>query len=988
MPVEIRLLGSARVSSGDGTEIRSVTASSKRLGVLAFLALRRPRGPHRRDTLVALFWPESDESRARGSLRSLLSTLRREVGADAVVARGDEVALSAEHVWCDAVAFEDALDEGDLEAALEMYRGPLLAGFHPGAGPELEQWVDDRRMQMARRATDAAWKLCRRAEAAGDTDDAVGWARRAMSLQPHDERGLRRLMALLESAGDRAGAIREYETFARRLRAEYEIEPTAETEALAEALRAGSSEGTSGTTPVTVPAGPSLQAATERPEASAAPGEPAEMGVRRHRRVGWLAYPARRIALFLGAGVVAVAAVAFLVRPSHASASLDPSRIAVFPFVVSGASPSLAYLRQGMVDLLAADLTGRAGPRAVDPGVAVAAWQAATRAAGDKALSTREAMPVAAGLGAGLAALGEVVGTPSHLVFDVTLVDVRTGDSVTRARVAGSADSLVALTDHLAGRLLAGSAGESGLPDDVLAKTPLDALRDYLEGLQAYRRGRFGAAASILGAALDRDSTFAPAALALVMAGNWGVDPTPMARGARLAWADAGRLNAGDRALLEALSQAPGTTRSTADRIDAWEQAVEVNPDRAEAWYGLGDGLLHWGRLVGRLDARARAFAALSRSAALRPGFAPPYDHLVELSIDRGDTAAARERLGTFLAADSGASIADYLRWRLAVAEHDDAILNGIRERMDSVPTSSLIRIIGMGVLDQVGLQDVGLAAAALQARPGAPGDRAGWLYLLAMAELDRGRPAAAGRLLERYREVETLPHDALRVTVMSGLYSDGDTAAARTSDDELMKSLRQGRSTSDPVAAEAFDRDLCVTAQWRAWHGDLAGIDGVARRLRSGEGGARTADVATVDVQCATMLEAVSAVLGGAPDAAARLASADSIRDNGGFTETREYYADIALSRLHERRGDVRAALEAVRRRPYHYWFSLGTLATALRREGRLEEQLGEPAAAVDADRRYLTLLSRPEPELIQQVQAVRRRLAALEASGTGDRH
>ncbi len=979
--IEIRLLGTISVHSADGAEVPALATSSKRLGVLAYLALHRPRGLQRRDALVAFFWPDSDEQRARGSLRSLLSSLRRELGAEAITARGEGVGLSDEHVWCDAVAFEDALKAGDLEAALALYGGPLLVGFHPGGSSELDQWLEDRRLELARRAVEAAWTLCDRAESEAGAAAAIGWARRAMALQPEDEPGLRRLMSLLDSVGDRASAVRAYETFARRLEAEYDMEPTPETAALVQALR--ERDGEVASTPAT-----RLEGRPERrpdeghlraTEGALPPMVPRSAAVASPHRRQWTSI--RRGGVGLAVIVTIAGALTLLGRTVRGSVPLDVSRIAVFPFRVSGASSALAYLRQGMVDLLASDLTGRAGLRAVDPGLAVAAWQRAAREGRDTVLAAGSAAPVAARLGAGLVALGEVDGTPARLVLGVTLVDVRNRNVVTRARVTGPVDSLVALTDRLAGLLLAATAGEKGLPAEVLAATPLPALRDYLEGLQAYRRGRFDEAAGRLGAALDRDSTFTPAALALLMAASWGVDPAPLQRATRLAWAGAKRLSARDRALLAALAPAPGESQTAAERVRAWEAAVEANPDRAEAWYGLGDILLHWGALVGRIDARERAGAALRHSVSLRPGFAPPYDHVVELALDAGDTAAAHSRLLTFLAADAGAPTGDYLRWRLALAEHDSAALARLRARMDSISTASLIRIVGMGVLDGVGLEDVPRAAAALERRPGAPGTRAGWLQLLAAAALDEGRPAEADRLLRRYAEVETDPHDALRIMIRNALYSDGDVSSARAAYEALDRDLAAGADRA--LDTETLDRDRCVTEQWRVWHQDLKGLAGVVRDLGHPGSTGRTSYGIVADRECAVLIEAVAAVLRGAPDAAARLAAADSVRDTGGFAGVREYYAPVALARLHEHLGQDRAALDAVRRRPYHYWFTLGTLATALRIEGRLAERVGERTAAIAAFRRYLALRANAEEGLRPEVEAVRRRLAVLE-SGT----
>jgi hypothetical protein len=70
------------------------------------------------------------------------------------------------------------------------------------------------------------------------TSAAGQWGRRARNLAPLDERLLQRVVGLLDRLGDRAGAVREYETFARRLADELELTPSPETEALADEVRA------------------------------------------------------------------------------------------------------------------------------------------------------------------------------------------------------------------------------------------------------------------------------------------------------------------------------------------------------------------------------------------------------------------------------------------------------------------------------------------------------------------------------------------------------------------------------------------------------------------------------------------------------------------------------------------------------------------------------------------------------------------------------
>jgi eukaryotic-like serine/threonine-protein kinase len=57
-----------------------------------------------------------------------------------------------------------------------------------------------------------------------------------------------------------------------------------------------------------------------------------------------------------------------LSRERAATRSLDANVVAVAPFRVTSADPALAYLREGMVDLLAAKLTGRGAQRVATDG--------------------------------------------------------------------------------------------------------------------------------------------------------------------------------------------------------------------------------------------------------------------------------------------------------------------------------------------------------------------------------------------------------------------------------------------------------------------------------------------------------------------------------------------------------------------------------------------------------------------------------------------
>ncbi|UCG88101.1 MAG: PD40 domain-containing protein [Gemmatimonadota bacterium] len=235
--IEFRLLGSVDLKGPEGT-LRSVLAQPKRVALLAYLAVASPRGFHRRDKLLGLFWPESDQEHGRAALRKALYFLRQSLGEEVIVSRGDEeVGLAEDVLSCDAPAFEQALDVGDLEAALELYRGDLLEGFFISEAPEFERWLDKERQRLRERYVGALESLAEKAEAAGDHRSAVTCWKRLRALDLYNSRYVLRLMEALAAAGDRGNALQLAQEHERRLREDLEIEPVDEIRALIERLK-------------------------------------------------------------------------------------------------------------------------------------------------------------------------------------------------------------------------------------------------------------------------------------------------------------------------------------------------------------------------------------------------------------------------------------------------------------------------------------------------------------------------------------------------------------------------------------------------------------------------------------------------------------------------------------------------------------------------------------------------------------------------------
>ncbi|MDB4871618.1 MAG: transcriptional activator protein, partial [Gemmatimonadales bacterium] len=238
--IELRTLGTLDLHSAEGRELHSLLAQPKRLALLVYLCIAKPHGFHRRDTLLGVFWPNSDQEHARTSLRKSLHILRRALGDGAILSRGDEeVTVDFHLVSCDAGAFEASVKANRLEEALDLYRGDLLAGFFIDEAPEFDQWLDSERRRLRLCAARAALALSHQLEHSGNVPAAVISARRSLEFSDTDERALRKLIELQSRAGDRAEAIQTYETFARHLATEYQAEPCAETRLLIDRIRAG-----------------------------------------------------------------------------------------------------------------------------------------------------------------------------------------------------------------------------------------------------------------------------------------------------------------------------------------------------------------------------------------------------------------------------------------------------------------------------------------------------------------------------------------------------------------------------------------------------------------------------------------------------------------------------------------------------------------------------------------------------------------------------
>jgi len=655
-----------------------------------------------------------------------------------------------------------------------------------------------------------------------------------------------------------------------------------------------------------------------------------------------------------------------LSRPSPDTPHLEDrpvKAVAVLPFRVTGTDSSLAFLREGMVDLLSAKLSGTEQMRTVDPRTLITAWERAGGSA-KRNLARGEALALMQRLGAGWLLEGEVTGTQSKVVINAVLTGA-TGRGEVRASLEAPYDSLTDLVDRLAGQLLVLGSGEQRHRLSAITTTSLPALRAYLDGRGALRRGSYGLAIKGFDAALELDSTFALAALGRAHAGSW-VGERDGGPGGPLAWRHRYRLSSRDRALIEAMlgPRYPGFS-STRDALGALERVVGLAPDSPEAWANLGDLLFHYGAELGLPDAHGRSLRAYRTALSWDSAYSPSLAHLDVLLAEMGDTAGVRDALKRILVLDSTSSHAALHRWYASLILNDNAL-----HRLALASDSLLERyhaLADAAVQLRVGISDVD-SFIELRLRT-APTEEE---RIEAMAEartyyVIRGWPGRAQLLEPARRE----PIERARA-VLALRYGDGDSARAA----ELATSIRHVLRV--PLVGPEGEEIAFALAQYDLSFGRGTTARQVSRLLREIEEGEGPRPAGYSARYYALLLEVQLEAMDGAV-ARPRLEALDSalrtVPENGVF----EWVGNLVAARLWEGAGEPARALAAIRRRRFLDGSS-PFVVTYLREEGRLAALAGDHEGARRSYGHYLSLRGEAEPPLRAQVEDIRFELAALE--------
>jgi predicted ATPase len=226
----------------------------KAIALLAYLVVSGET--HTRDTLAALLWPDSDQSRARAALRRTLSVLRKALNKDVLKVTRESIGVDPEaRIWCDVNEFRRLLAECEthghppsqvcaaciapLEGAVDLYRDDFMAGFTLRDSYEFDDWQFFQGDSLRRDLSSALERLVESSVQRGDFSIGIEYAQRWLAIDSLHEPAHRSLMRLFAAAGRRNAALRQYQECSRFLEKELGVSPLEETTELYKEIKDG-----------------------------------------------------------------------------------------------------------------------------------------------------------------------------------------------------------------------------------------------------------------------------------------------------------------------------------------------------------------------------------------------------------------------------------------------------------------------------------------------------------------------------------------------------------------------------------------------------------------------------------------------------------------------------------------------------------------------------------------------------------------------------
>ena len=350
--------------------------------------------------------------------------------------------------------------------------------------------------------------------------------------------------------------------------------------------------------------------------------------------------------------------------------------VAVLPFAVQG-SEEMAYLGNGMVNLLGTKLDGAGDLRSVDSRALLGYISRE-----GKGSDPREAQRIAGRFGAGLYVIGNIVEAGGHLQISATLYGGEVaGATIGRANVEGEAAEVFGLVDRIAADLLGSLSGPGTRVRQLAAVSTasLPALKAYLECENLYRQGHYQPAAASCRRAIAADSSFALAYYRLSVVAELSTLSDLAQSAAEEAYVRSSRLADRDRRMVAALVAWRRGEHAEAERL--YRSLVARYPDDIEALSQLGEVLFHANPLHGKSFAAARE--PFERLLSYEPEHAPSLVHLVRIASVQHRFAAMDSLVERYVELNPEGDRELEMLALQAFAKSDTALQNSVAGRLE-----------------------------------------------------------------------------------------------------------------------------------------------------------------------------------------------------------------------------------------------------------------------------------------------------------------
>lgn len=229
----LQCFGSATLFDPEGQEVHF--RSRKHLGLLLYLCAHRNRSLTR-GHLAALFW-DTEEQLARHSLSQALYDLRKRIEPLTIHARGGSLRLGEGEVVYEAALFEAAVKRGELERAVDLYRGAFSPNLESVGTRSFRRWLEAERSRFATVGQASLRRYIADCDRRGLWGEVCLAALRLVKMDPLDEAGHRSLMKALWLQGDQHSALQHYAGVEGTLVRELPEGPSAATVELIDRIR-------------------------------------------------------------------------------------------------------------------------------------------------------------------------------------------------------------------------------------------------------------------------------------------------------------------------------------------------------------------------------------------------------------------------------------------------------------------------------------------------------------------------------------------------------------------------------------------------------------------------------------------------------------------------------------------------------------------------------------------------------------------------------